>query len=89
MSTKYLARITEDGREQTLKNHLKGVAARCAAFCEPFGAKEQGFLRVLPMTCPNIRPRPKSVCGAAQRWIILLGAAWFCWKEDKSRLLMP
>lgn len=53
MSTKYLARITEDGREQTLKNHLEGVAARCAAFCEPFGAKEQGFFAGLTHDLPK------------------------------------
>lgn len=53
MGTKYLARITEDGREQTLKNHLEGVAARCAAFCEPFGSKEQGFFAGLTHDLPK------------------------------------
>lgn len=43
MKRKYLARITEDKREQTQKEHAEGVGERCAAFCEPFGAKELGY----------------------------------------------
>lgn len=57
MSTKYLARIADDGREQTLKDHLDGAAARCAAFCEPYGAKEHGFFAGLTHDLPKYSPQ--------------------------------
>ncbi|MGN0743306.1 MAG: CRISPR-associated helicase Cas3' [Candidatus Fimadaptatus sp.] len=37
---KYLAHISEDGREQSLKSHLTGTAERCREFADPFGAGE-------------------------------------------------
>ena len=40
----YLARLTEDGRNQTVLEHLEGAAERCAAFAAAFGAEEQGRL---------------------------------------------
>lgn len=41
---RYLAHIAEDGRGQTVQEHLLGTAKRCAAFAEAFGAREQGEL---------------------------------------------
>ena len=36
--------MAEDGRMQTVLEHLTGTAERCAAFAAPFGAAEQGKL---------------------------------------------
>ena len=38
----YLAHIAEDGRTQTVLEHLEGVSKRCAASAAAFGAEEQG-----------------------------------------------
>ena len=40
----YLAHIADDGREQSVEEHLKGTAERCAQFSAAFGAAEQGKL---------------------------------------------
>lgn len=44
MSTTYLAHIAQDGREQTVREHLDGTAQLCAGFAAAFGAQEQGRL---------------------------------------------
>lgn len=41
---KYLAHWAEDGREQTVLEHLTGTAQLCAQFAAAFGAEEQGYL---------------------------------------------
>lgn len=41
---RYLAHKAEDLREQTVLEHLKGVACLCAGFSSAFGAGEQGNL---------------------------------------------
>ena len=38
----YLAHIAEDGRKQSIEEHLQGTADCCAAFAKEFGAEEQG-----------------------------------------------
>ena len=40
----FLAHISDDGRTQTVQEHLENVATRCAAFAEAFNAGEQGYL---------------------------------------------
>ena len=40
----YLAHTAEDGRTQTVLQHLTGTAKRCAAFADTFHAPEQGQL---------------------------------------------
>ncbi len=40
----HLAHISEDGRQQTVLEHLNGTAALCASFAAAFGAAEQGRL---------------------------------------------
>lgn len=40
----YLSHVAEDGREQTVLEHLHGTAELCGAFAEPFQAKEMGIL---------------------------------------------
>ncbi len=40
----YLAHRAEDGREQTLQEHLEGTAALCARFARSFHAEPQGRL---------------------------------------------
>ena len=40
----YLAHVSEDGRPQTVKEHLEGTAALAAAFARTFGAEDQGRL---------------------------------------------
>lgn len=42
--SKWLAHRAEDGREQTVLEHLKGTADLCAQFAAAFGAEEQGYL---------------------------------------------
>ena len=46
MGTKseWLAHIAEDGRKQTVLEHLDNVAALCAEFASAFGAEEAGRL---------------------------------------------
>ena len=39
-----LAHISEDGREQSILEHLTGTAGLCAGFAAAFGAEEQGQL---------------------------------------------
>lgn len=41
---RYLAHVAEDGREQSLLEHLEGTAQLCAQFAAWFGAGEQGRL---------------------------------------------
>lgn len=41
---KMLAHISEDGREQTIEEHLEGTAQLCSAFAKAFGAETQGYL---------------------------------------------
>ena len=40
----FLAHIAQDGREQTVLEHLTGTAALAEAFARPFGAEEQAVL---------------------------------------------
>ena len=40
----YFAHISEDNRQQTVLQHLEGVAEFCSRFAMPFGAEEQGKL---------------------------------------------
>lgn len=42
-ATKWLAHITEDGREQTLLEHLTGTAALCQRFAADFDAQAEGY----------------------------------------------
>lgn len=43
----FFAHKSEDGRMQTVKEHLQGTAALCASFAREFGAEEQGRLIAL------------------------------------------
>ena len=40
---KYLAHIAEDGREQTVKEHLDGTAELARLFAKPLGMEEQAY----------------------------------------------
>lgn len=40
----YLAHIAQDGRQQTVSEHLNGTAELCADFAAAFGAEDQGRL---------------------------------------------
>ena len=40
----YLAHIAQDGRQQTVSEHLNGTAELCAGFAAAFGAEDQGRL---------------------------------------------
>ena len=40
----FLAHKTEDGRVQTVREHLEGTARLCAAFARQFDAEEHGYL---------------------------------------------
>ena len=44
MQSDYLAHIAEDGREQTVLEHLQGTAEACAHFAASFQASQQGNL---------------------------------------------
>ncbi len=44
MDKDYIAHIAEDGREQTVEEHLKNTSIRCMRFAKSFGAEEQGKL---------------------------------------------
>ena len=39
----YLAHINENGREQTLKQHLENTAGQCAEFSDKFGVYDWGY----------------------------------------------
>lgn len=41
---RYLAHIAQDGRQQTVSEHLNGTAKLCADFAAAFGAEDQGRL---------------------------------------------
>lgn len=40
----FLAHISDDGREQTVEEHLEGTARICSEFATAFDAAEQGYL---------------------------------------------
>ena len=40
----YYAHIREDGKKQTVEEHLRGTAERCAAFASAFGEENRGSL---------------------------------------------
>ena len=40
----YFAHIAQDGRQQTVSEHLNGTAELCAGFAAAFGAEDQGRL---------------------------------------------
>ncbi len=42
--SEYYAHIAEDGRKQTVDEHLHGTAHRAAAFADEFGSKAHGYL---------------------------------------------
>lgn len=44
MNADFFAHVAEDGREQTVVEHLEGTAQRCACFALAFGAERQGQL---------------------------------------------
>lgn len=44
MGSELLAHIAEDGRVQTVEEHLRNTAERCMGFARSFGAEEQGRL---------------------------------------------
>ena len=44
MGVRYLAHLAQDGRSQTVAEHLAGTSCLCAAFAHPFGAEAQGQL---------------------------------------------
>lgn len=44
MGVRYLAHLAQDGRSQTVVEHLNGTSDLCAAFAASFGAEEQGRL---------------------------------------------
>lgn len=39
----FLAHISDDGRKQTVSEHLKGTAALCGKFAASFGAEKEGY----------------------------------------------
>lgn len=43
-TTTYLAHKTQDGRTQSVKDHLKGTAELAGHYASAFGAQEQGYL---------------------------------------------
>ena len=53
MENKFLAHIAEDGREQTVFEHLAGAASLSAEFSRPFGGEAQGLLAGTFMTMEN------------------------------------
>lgn len=40
----FLAHISDDGRKQTVQEHLEGTARLCSEFAAAFDAAEQGYL---------------------------------------------
>lgn len=40
----YLAHITEDGREQSVKEHLENTAKKAADFAEPFHQEKHTYM---------------------------------------------
>lgn len=44
MEKNFYAHINENGKKQTVREHLEGTAALCAEFAGSFGASEQGYI---------------------------------------------
>ena len=42
--TMFYAHIREDGKVQTVEEHLRGTAERCARFASRFGEEERGYM---------------------------------------------
>ena len=40
----FYAHIREDGKVQTVEEHLRGTAKRCARFASRFGEEERGYM---------------------------------------------
>ncbi len=68
-NTKYLAHISEDGlREETVREHLLGVAELAGEFAEPFGSRDEAyFAGVLHDIGKYTREFQKRLHGGKQR----------------------
>lgn len=65
----YLAHLTEDGRTQTILEHLKGTASLCSAFAAALTQRRRDIWPVWLMTLENT-PLPFSGGSmAGRKWI--------------------
>lgn len=79
---KYLAHRSEDGREQTILQHLEGTAEQCAAFASAFGAEEQGRLAGLSHDIGKYSDAfQKRLDGSAQRVDHATAGAYECYRR--------
>lgn len=79
---KYLAHRSEDGREQTVLQHLEGTAEQCAAFAAAFGAEEQGRLAGLSHDIGKYADAfQKRLDGSTQRVDHATAGAYECYRR--------
>lgn len=82
---RFLAHRAEDGREQTVREHLTGTAELCAEFAAAFGAEDQGRLAGLAHDLGKYSAAfQHRIRGSAQRVDHSTAGALECCRLDQS-----
>lgn len=77
----YLAHRAEDGREQTVLEHLTGTAQLCAQFAGAFDAQEQGYLAGMAHDIGKYSDAfQRRLDGSAEQVDHSTAGAYECWK---------
>lgn len=84
METSYLAHISEDGREETVQEHLQETAKLASEFAAGFAAEEQGFLAGIAHDIGKYSGAfQKRIHGASIRVDHSAAGAWECAKLNQ------
>lgn len=78
---RYLAHRAEDGREQTVLEHLEGTARLCAQFAAAFGAQDQGHLAGMAHDIGKYSDAfQRRLAGSTERVDHSTAGAYECWR---------
>ena len=81
---KFVAHVSEDGREQSIVEHLQGTAIRCAEFAEAFDSKEQGNLVGLIHDIGKFSDAfQRRICGSKEHVDHSSAGMFECWKNKQ------
>ncbi len=85
MKPSYWAHMAQDGRAQSVLNHLQGTASRCARFAAAFGAEDQGLLAGMAHDIGKYSASfQKRISGAAIRVDHATAGAWECARQNQA-----
>ena len=77
----FLAHISDDGRKQTVQEHLEGTARLCSEFAAEFDAAEQGYLAGISHDIGKYT----EACAAGPRLTMRRPARWSARKPASGR----